>query len=195
MSIDSFQQRRLEEYFRQNAMPEVVARRKEKGLTIKGAYEWIRSRILKSADKIDDGGEGSGCLVGDDQWCYDEMMHYFANCNEGDIYRTPEEIAEEEERQRKEKVERHEKAVKLWAKHRKRVEEWQGKTAQEIRVLIHKEKHPEDREKTPEEIAAIERAKAEARRKEEEKRQRDEKRKAVEERRRKFAAAQMDLFA
>ena len=60
MSIDSFQQRRLEEYFRQNAMPEVVARRKEKGLTIKGAYEWIRSRILKSADKIDEDGEGSG---------------------------------------------------------------------------------------------------------------------------------------
>ena len=195
MSIDSFQQRRLEQYFRQNAMPEVVARRNEKGLTISGAYEWIKSRILKSADKIDADGQRSGCLVGDDQWCYDEMMHYFANCDEGDTYRTPEEMAAEEERQRKETAERHEKAVKLWAKHRKRVEEWQGKTVDEIRVLIHKEKHPADREKTPEEIAAIERAKAESRRKEEERRQREEKRRAAEDRRRKFAAAQMDLFA
>ena len=195
MSIDSFQQRRLEQYFRQNAMPEVVARRNEKGLTISGAYEWIKSRILKSADKIDADGQRSGCMVGDDQWCYDEMMHYFANCDEGDTYRTPEEMAAEEERQRKETAERHEKAVKLWAKHRKRVEEWQGKTVDEIRIIIHKEKHPEDREKTPEEIAAIEHTKAEARRKEEEKRQRDEKRKAVEDRRRKFAEAQMDLFA
>ena len=195
MSIDTFQQRRLEEYFRQNAMPEVVARRKEKGLTISGAYEWIRSRILRSADKIDGVDQQDGCMVGDDQWCYDEMMHYFANCNEGDTYKTPEEIAEEEERQRKEKVERHEKAVALWAKHRKRIEEWQGKTVDEIRVLIQKEKHPADREKTPEEIAAIERAKAESRRKEEERRQREEKRRAAEDRRRKFAEAQMDLFA
>jgi len=216
MNLDTFQKKRLEAYFTANATDEVKTRREEKKLTIDGAYKWLESKLKKMVEDGEIKPNSSGCVVGDDQWCYDEVMHYFAVCDEGDTFKTEAEIKAEEERIKAEEEKRKEKAVKLWKEHAERVAKWANLTpeqiAEDIERIKYLRKHPWEKELTPEEIAERQRkaleeqAKRNAEAEEKEKKEAEKKRKAEEkeakakakaeqeERKRKLAEAQMTLF-
>lgn len=120
-SLEEFYKKVLKEYYEANATPEIRARVKEKKLTIKGAFDWMVSK----AQKIN-------AAVTENQWAYDEMMHYFSVCNEGDTYKTDEEIRAEEERLKSEAEKRKEKAEQKRKAHAERVAKWQGLTPEQI---------------------------------------------------------------
>lgn len=202
MNLDTFQQKRLDAYFAKHAPADIKARRESKKMTIKGAYEWIKTKLQKTI--ADDGAQmtNGGCIVGDDQWCYDEMMHYFTVCNEGDTFKTDKEIKAEEERQQEESERRNRQAEQKRKEHAERVARWQtltpeqiaadirrarfldkhswhkGKSDEELDKLIAEEAEREEARRKADEAAkkaAAEKAKAKAEREAEKKRKAEEK--------------------
>lgn len=139
MNIDKFQQDRLDAYFKTNASDEIKARRVENKMTIKGAYEWIKTKLQKTIGE--EATLKGDVVIGDDQWCYNEMIHYFTMCKEGDIYRTGKEIEEEAERQTIEIEKRRAKAAKLREAHRERVKRWAEISAEEIAADIRRARY------------------------------------------------------
>lgn len=156
MNLDTFQQKRLEAYFNAHATEEVKSRRKDKKLTIGGAYKWLESRLKKMVEDGEVGISSGGCVVGDDQWCYDEVMHYFTFCNEGDTYKTEKEIKAEEERQKREAEERKVKAEELRKTHAERVAKWATLTPEQIAAEVKRtrwlKKHSWNKGKPDEEV-------------------------------------------
>lgn len=220
MNLDAFQRKRLDAYFSKHATPELKARREERKMTIKGAYEWIKTKLQKTVEVGGTQTSNGVCIVGDDQWCYDEMMHYFLVCSEGDTYKTDEEIKAEEERLKSEADKRKEKAEKKRKQHAERVAKWQtltaeqiaadvkrtrwlkkhswlsGKSAEEIDRQIAEEEAQEKERKAKEEEKAKEKAEREAekKRKAEERAKKEAEKKAAKDRKAKFKAEQLSLF-
>ena len=156
MNLDTFQQNRLDAYFTEHATEEIKARRKEKKLTIKGAYGWLESRLRKMVEDGEVSISSGGCVVGDDQWCYNEMMHYFTFCNEGDTFKTDKEIKAEEERQKQEAECRKVKADELRKTHAERVAKWATLTPEQIAAEVKRtrwlNKHSWNKGKPDEEV-------------------------------------------
>lgn len=169
-SLEEFYKKVLKEYYEAHATPEIRARVKEKKLTIKGAFDWMVSK----AHKIN-------AAVTENQWAYDEMMHYFSVCNEGDTYKTDEEIKAEEERLKSEAEKRKEKAEHKRKAHAERVAKWQGLTPEQIAADVRRtrwlKKHSWHSGKSDEEI---DRLIAEEEVQERERKARDAERKAKE---------------
>lgn len=140
MNIDEFQKKRLEAYFNAHATDEQKSRRQSHGLTIGGAYKWIESKLRRAGTDGEIAPSASGVIVGDDEWCYAELMRYFTDCEEGDTYKTEAEINAEEERQKAEQVKRDEKAAALRKEHAERVAKWALLTPSEIREDIERVK-------------------------------------------------------
>lgn len=197
-SLEEFYKKVLKEYYEINATPEIRARVEEKKLTIKGAFDWMVSKARKI-----------NAAVTENQWAYDEMMHYFSVCNEGDTYKTDEEIKAEEERLKSEVDKRKEKAEQRRKQHAERVAKWQTLTAEQIAVEVrrtrwlkthswHSGKSDDEIDRLIAEEEAQEKERkakeAEKKRKADEHAKKDAEKKAAEERRAKFQSEQLSLF-
>lgn len=144
--IETFQKEVLEKYFQENAPIGVRTRREDKKMTMNGCWEWIKSKIQRIASTK------GGVAVTDNDFVYNEMMAYFTECEEGDKYRTEEEIENEkrkadeaekreEERKIEEEKDRKKKAEMLWNEHKKRIERWAGMSQDQIKCEIYRKHH------------------------------------------------------
>ena len=157
MDLEQFQKQRLEAYFATHATDEQKSRRAERKLTIDGAYKWIESKLQRACVDGEITPSTSGVIVGDDAWCYAELMHYFADCEEGDTYHTEAEIQAEEAKQAAERAQRDKQAAAIRKEHAERVAKWQTMTQDAIREDIARtqylRKHPWHKNLTAEELA------------------------------------------
>ena len=157
MNLEQFQKQRLEAYFTAHATDEQKSRRAERKLTIDGAYKWIESKLKRACEDGEITPSASGVIVGDDAWCYAELMHYFTDCEEGDTYHTEAEIKAEEAKQAAEQAQRDKQAAEKRKEHAERVAKWQSLTPSEIREDIARtqylRKHPWHKNLTAEELA------------------------------------------
>lgn len=146
--LREFYEKVLGSYYEAHATPEMRKRVEEKKLTIKGAFDWMLSKAQKiHAD------------VTENQWAYDEMMHYFTFCNEGDTYKTDKEIKAEEERQKQEAEKRVAKAADRRKDHAERVAKWATLTPEQIAADIKRsrwlKKHSWHKGKSDEELDGL----------------------------------------
>jgi hypothetical protein len=157
MNLEQFQKQRLEAYFMAHATDAQKSRRAERKLTIDGAYKWIESKLHRACENGEITPSASGVIVGDDEWCYAELMHYFTECEEGDTYHTEDEIKAEEAKQAADQAQRDEQAAEKRKEHAERVAKWQTMTQDAIREDIARtqylRKHPWHKNLTAEELA------------------------------------------
>lgn len=206
MNLEQFQKSRLEAYFTAYATDEQKSRRDEKKLTIDGAYKWIESKLHRAVEDGDITPSASGVIVGDDAWCYAELMRYFTDCEEGDTFKTEAEIKAEEAKQAAEQAWRDAQAAEKRKEHAERVAKWQTMTQDAIREDIERtrylRKHPWHKDLSAEELAqkreeALEAERkrqaeaAERKRKDEERAEKARLKAEVAERKAKLANAQM----
>lgn len=157
MNLEQFQKQRLEAYFTAHATDKQKSRRAERKLTIDGAYKWIESKLQRACVDGEITPSTSGVIVGDDAWCYAELMHYFTECEEGDTFKTAAEIKAEEAKQVAEQARRDKQAAEKRKEHAERVAKWQTMTRDAIREDIARtqylRKHPWHKNLTTEELA------------------------------------------
>lgn len=157
MNLEQFQKQRLEAYFTAHATDEQKSRRAERKLTIDGAYKWIESKLQRACADGEITPSASGVIVGDDAWCYAELMRYFTDCEEGDTYHTEAEIKAEEAKQAAEQAQRDKQAAEKRKEHAERVAKWQTMTQDAIREDIARtqylRKHPWHKDLSAEELA------------------------------------------
>lgn len=157
MNLEQFQKQRLESYFTAHATDAQKSRRAEMKLTIDGAYKWIESKLQRACADGEITPSASGVIVGDDEWCYAELMHYFTECEEGDTFKTAAEIKAEEAKQAAEQAQRDKQAAEKRKEHAERVAKWQTMTQDAIREDIARtqylRRHPWHKNLTAEELA------------------------------------------